>query len=38
MFIAEHNLIERVCDGNFYMLNHTGDNWIYLYLVRKKLR
>lgn len=39
MFIAEHNVTsssEFVTGGNFYMLNHTGDNWIYLYLVRKE--
>ncbi len=39
MFIAEHDITsssEFVTGGNFYMLNHTGDAWIYLYLVNKE--
>ncbi len=37
MFIAEHDITsssEFVTGGNFYMLNHSGEAWIYLYLVR----
>lgn len=39
MFIAEHDVTtssEFVTGGNFYMLNHSGSDWIYLYLVRKE--
>ncbi len=39
MFIAEHDITgsgEFVTGGNFYMLNHTGEAWIYLYLVNKE--
>ena len=39
MFIAEHDITSSsqfVNGGNFYMVNNSGDTWIYLYLVRKE--
>lgn len=39
MFIAEHDITSSnqfVNGGNFYMVNNSGDAWIYLYLVRKE--